>query len=59
MASSTAWMPSPVLAETGMASEASMPMTSSICSLTRGMSEAGRSILLSTGTISWSASIAW
>ena len=43
----------PVLAEISMAPEASRPITSSICSLTRAGSAAGRSILLSTGTISW------
>ena len=49
----------PVFAEIGTACEASMPITSSICSLTRSGSAAGRSILFSTGTISWPASIAW
>jgi hypothetical protein len=34
MASSTSGMPRPVLAEISMASEASMPITSSICSAT-------------------------
>jgi hypothetical protein len=58
MASSTSGMPIPVLAEIITASEASSPMTSSICSLIRSGSAAGRSILLSTGTISWSASMA-
>ena len=51
IASSVSTMPSPVLAETGMAPEASMPITSSICSAVRDRSEAGRSILLSTGTV--------
>ncbi len=59
MASSTSSTPSPVLAETSMASDASRPMTSSICAFTRSGSAAGRSILLSTGMISWSCSMAW
>ena len=42
-------MPMPVLAEISTASEASRPITSSICSLTRSGSAAGRSILLRTG----------
>ena len=58
MASSVSRMPCPVLADTAMAPEASMPITSSICSATRSKSDAGRSILFSTGTNSWSASIA-
>jgi hypothetical protein len=58
MASSTPSMPMPVLAEIGTASDASRPITSSICCLTRSGSAAGRSILLRTGTISWLASIA-
>lgn len=52
MASSTSRMPSPVLADTAIAPEASIPITSSTCSATREMSDAGRSILLKTGTIS-------
>ena len=36
-----------------------MPITSSICCLTRSASAAGRSILLRTGTISWLWSMAW
>ena len=59
MASSVSAMPRPVLAEASTASDASMPITSSICALTRSTSAAGRSTLLSTGTISWSFSIAW
>ena len=51
--------PRPVLAEASTASDASMPITSSICALTRSTSAAGRSTLLSTGTISWFASMAW
>jgi len=58
MASSTSGTPRPVLAEIITDSDASMPITSSICSFTRSGSAAGRSILLSTGTISWSASMA-
>ena len=57
MASSTVSMSMPVLAEISSASEASRPITSSICCLTRSGSAAGRSILLSTGTISWLASM--
>src|SRR6056297_1232285 len=52
IASSVSRMPCPVLAETGIAPEASMPITSSICCAVRSRSEAGRSILLSTGTSS-------
>jgi hypothetical protein len=52
-------MPMPVLAEISTAFEASMPITSSTCSRMRSGSAAGRSILFSTTTISWSASIAW
>ena len=44
---------SPVLALIITASEASRPITSSICCFTRSGSAAGRSILFSTGTISW------
>jgi len=58
-ASSTPSMLSPVLALISTASEVSRPITSSICCFTRSGSAAGRSILLSTGTISWPASIAW
>ena len=45
-------MPMPVLAEHGMASVASMPITSSISLLAFSGSACGRSILLSTGTTS-------
>jgi hypothetical protein len=58
MASSTWSIFRPVLAEIGMASLASMPITSSICCFTRSGSAAGRSILLRMGTISSPASIA-
>ena len=58
MASSTSGTFSPVLAEIMMAFEASSPITSSICFLTASGSAAGRSTLLSTGTISWPASMA-
>jgi uncharacterized lipoprotein YbaY len=51
-------MPSPVLAETRIASEVSMPITSSISFDTRSGSAEGRSILFRTGMISWLASIA-
>jgi hypothetical protein len=53
IASSTSGMPRPVLAEIITASEASMPMTSSICCLIFSGSAAGRSTLFRTGTISW------
>ncbi|MNE75940.1 hypothetical protein D3C80_1721450 [compost metagenome] len=58
MASSTSSMPMPDLAEHRTASEASMPMTSSIWVRTRSGSAAGRSILFRTGTISWLLSMA-
>jgi hypothetical protein len=45
-------MPMPLLAEQGMASVASMPITSSISALALSGSAAGRSILFSTGTTS-------
>jgi hypothetical protein len=46
------------LAEISIACDASSPITSSICCFTLSGSAAGRSTLLSTGTISWPASIA-
>ncbi len=49
MASSTAFTLRPVLAETPTASDASMPITSSICFLTRSSSADGRSILFEDG----------
>ncbi len=58
-ASSTPAMFRPVLALISTASSAGRPITSSICCFTRSGSAAGRSILFSTGTISWLASIAW
>ena len=58
-ASSTPSMFSPVLALIITASSAGMPITSSICCFTLSGSAAGRSILFSTGTISWCASMAW
>ena len=51
-------MPIPCLAEARMASEASIPMTFSICSLAFSGSAPGRSILLRTGMISRPASTA-
>ena len=45
-------LPMPDLAEISTASEASRPITSSICVLTRSGSAAGKSILLRTVTIS-------
>ncbi|KAG1166879.1 hypothetical protein G6F46_015599 [Rhizopus delemar] len=52
IASSTSCTFRPVLALTGTASEASMPITASISALARSMSAVGRSILLITGTTS-------
>ena len=49
-------MPTPILAEHSMASEASIPMTCSICSRAFSGSAPGRSILLITGMISSPAS---
>ena len=51
-------MPTPFLALARTASVASMPMMSSISSLTRSGSADGRSILLSTGMTSTPCSIA-
>jgi K+ transporter len=48
----------PVLAETESAPEQSRPMLSSISAFTRSTSALGKSILLSTGMISWSWSSA-
>ena len=45
-------IPSPVFPEQGTASLVSMPITSSICVFVFSKSEAGKSTLLSTGTIS-------
>ena len=58
MASRISSMPMPVLAEQGMASVASMPITSSISDLALSGSACGRSILLSTGTTSTPSSSA-
>ena len=44
--------PNPVLAETNDASDASIPRTSSICSLIFSGSDEGRSALFNTGKIS-------
>ena len=58
IASSTSSMPMPGLGrDQRRRREASRPITSSICCLTRSGSAAGRSILLRTGTISWSSSM--
>ena len=51
-------MPMPFLALARTASVASMPMMSSISSITRSGSADGRSILFSTGTTSTPCSIA-
>ena len=52
-------IPSPVLPEHGTAFSVSIPITSSICLFVLFKSEAGRSILFSTGIISWLISKAW
>ena len=59
IASSTSSMPMPDLALVITAFDASRPITSSISARTFSGSAAGRSILLMTGTISWSCSIDW
>ena len=51
--------PSPVFPEQDIALEVSIPITSSICFLTLSTSDAGRSILFSTGIIWWFVSSAW
>ena len=45
-------IPSPVLPEQGIALSVSIPITSSICFFVLSKSDAGRSILFNTGTIS-------
>ena len=52
IASSTSGIPTPVFADMCIASVASIPITSSICSDTLSGSAAGKSTLFSTGTIS-------
>ena len=52
-------MPSPVFPEQGTEFEVSIPITSSICFFVLSKSDAGKSILLRTGIISWSISKAW
>ena len=59
MASSSSGTPSPVLAEMCRMLSAGSPSTCSISSAQRSGSAAGRSILLRTGTISRSFSMAW
>ena len=44
--------PNPVFPEHGMALEESIPITSSICFFVFSISDAAKSVLLSTGTIS-------
>ena len=56
--SNTSLTPSPVLAEQRIASEASMPITSPISSITRSGSADGKSILFNTGVTSTPCSIA-
>ena len=52
-------IPSPVLPEHGIAFSVSIPMTSSICFFVFSRSDAGKSTLFNTGTISWFVSKAW
>ena len=52
-------IPSPVLPEQGTAFLVSIPITSSICFFVFSKSDAGRSTLFNTGTISWLVSKAW
>ena len=52
-------IPSPVFPEHGIAFSVSIPITSSICFFVLSKSDAGRSTLFKTGTISWSISKAW
>ena len=52
-------IPSPVFPEHGTAFEVSIPITSSICLFVLSKSEAGKSVLLRTGIISWLISKAW
>ena len=52
-------IPSPVLPEHGIAFSVSIPITSSICFLVLSKSDAGKSTLFKTGTISWLVSKAW
>ena len=46
-------IPSPVLPEHGIAYSVSIPITSSICFFVLSKSDAGKSTLFKTGTISW------
>ena len=46
-------IPSPVLPEHGIAFSVSIPITSSICFFVLSKSDAGKSTLFKTGTISW------
>ena len=52
-------IPSPVFPEHGTAFSVSMPITSSIWVFVFYKSDAGKSILFSTGIISWFISSAW
>ena len=52
IASKISSTPSPVLPEHGIALFVSIPITSSICFLVLSRSDAGKSILFKTGTIS-------
>ena len=52
-------IPSPVFPEHGIAFSVPIPITSSICFFVFSRSDAGRSTLFNTGTISWLISKAW
>ena len=52
-------IPSPVFPEQGIAPSVSIPITSSICIFVFSKSDAGKSTLFRTGTISWFISKAW
>ena len=52
-------IPSPVFPEHFTELVVSIPITSSICFFVLSISEAGKSILFNTGTISWLMSKAW
>ena len=52
-------IPSPVFPEQGMAFSVSIPITSSICCFVFSKSDAGKSTLFKTGTISCLVSKAW
>ena len=57
--SKISFIPSPVFPEQGTAPSVSIPITYSICVFVFSKSDAGKSTLFSTGTISWFMSNAW